>query len=173
MSRLRRPPSRQRSVEYPWPTSSATSAVMRANPSRDTSPELQLRSALHAEGHRFRANLRLEVLGFRVRPDVVFTKARVAVFVDGCFWHSCPDHGTRPRSNKHYWLPKLRRVLKRDRRADRQLTRAGWAVVRVWEHASAEEAVRHVAKALRRSASVARARLGPAKSTRGRQTAKP
>ena len=153
MSSSSRPQDRQHRPEYPWPTSPGVSAVMRANPSRDTNPERSLRSALHSQGYRFRANLRIDGPGLRVRPDVVFTRARVAVFVDGCFWHSCPDHGTKPRSNKHYWLPKLRRVLQRDRRADQQLTSSGWTVVRVWEHAPPKEAVSLVVTALRHAPS--------------------
>jgi DNA mismatch endonuclease, patch repair protein len=76
----------------------------------------------------------VQVAGTRVRPDVVFTLARVAVFVDGCFFHSCPQHGRPPNSNTVYWGPKLRRNVERDRAADAALAEGGWAVVRVWEH---------------------------------------
>src|SRR5213592_5047033 len=79
--------------DYPYPSSPAASTVMRANPSRDTEPERRLRAVLHARGYRFRANLRVEAYGLRVRPDIVFTRHKLAVFVDGCFWHSCPTHG--------------------------------------------------------------------------------
>jgi DNA mismatch endonuclease (patch repair protein) len=76
-----------------------------------------------------------------VRPDIVFVRRRVAVFVDGCFWHSCRWHGTRPRVNTHYWLPKLARVKARDRKVRALLTRAGWTVVRLWEHVPSERSV--------------------------------
>lgn len=99
----------------------------------DTKPELALRSALHARGLRYRKDLRLD-LSVRVRPDIVFTRARVAVFVDGCFWHACPDHATRPASNAGFWTTKLARNVQRDREQDAALTDAGWTVVRAWEH---------------------------------------
>jgi DNA mismatch endonuclease, patch repair protein len=135
---------------YPTPTSPAVSAVMRANPSRNTAPERKLRSILHARGYRFRANLRVEMLGLKVRPDIVFTRHRIAVFVDGCFWHACPAHGTRPRANKHYWLPKLRGVVKRDHRVSKLLDQAGWVVLRVWEHMPTERAADLVEAAIQR-----------------------
>jgi DNA mismatch endonuclease, patch repair protein len=122
---------------------------MRANPWRDTGPERRLRSALHARGYRFRANPWVAVAGVRIRPDVVFTRRRLLVFVDGCFWHSCPKHGNSPRANAGYWLPKLKRVVTRDRRAGLLLARAGWAVVRIWEHVQLDEAVREVEEAIR------------------------
>lgn len=99
----------------------------------DTKPELALRSALHARGLRYRKDLRLD-LSVRVRPDIVFTRARVAVFVDGCFWHACPDHATSPASNAGFWTTKLARNVQRDREQDAALTDAGWTVVRAWEH---------------------------------------
>lgn len=113
---------------------------MRGNRKRDTGPELKLRSLLHRGGLRFRVNHELIVPGLRVRPDIVFVARRVAVFVDGCFWHSCRWHGTRPRVNTHYWLPKLARVKARDRKVRRLLTRAGWTVLRLWEHVPPERA---------------------------------
>ena len=81
---------------------------MKANRSRDTGPELRLRSALHRRGWRYRVSPSLKVDGKRIRPDVAFTRWRIAVFVDGCFWHGCPDHGSTPKSNVDYWEPKLR-----------------------------------------------------------------
>lgn len=120
--------------EYPHPSSPGRSANMRANRRADTQPELVLRRALHARGYRFRKDYRLDLDGGRVRPDVAFTRARVAVFVDGCFWHACPEHGTRPASNAWYWAPKLARNVERDRTADALLAKAGWTVVRIWEH---------------------------------------
>jgi len=120
---------------------------MRANTKRDTKPELRLRSALHAGGLRFRKDYPIEVDGLRVRADVVFTRQRIAVFVDGCYWHSCPDHGTSPRSNTEYWSQKLRRNRQRDDRVNRTLTEAGWLVVRLWEHVVTEDAVSRVCQA--------------------------
>ena len=111
-----------------------TSAWARANRRTDTKPELALRSALHARGLRFRKDYRLDLGAVRPRPDIVFTRARVAVFVDGCFWHSCPQHGGLPGSNTAYWGPKLARNVERDRLYDEALRVAGWTVVRVWEH---------------------------------------
>jgi len=93
---------------------------MRANRRTDTKPEMALRRALHRQGYRFRKDYRLDLAGgTRVRPDIAFTARRVAVFVDGCFWHACPEHGTRPANNVWYWEPKLRRNVERDRAADR------------------------------------------------------
>jgi DNA mismatch endonuclease (patch repair protein) len=83
-----------------------------------------------------------------VRPDLVFTKTRLAVFVDGCFWHVCPQHGRQPTHNEWYWTPKLRRNVERDRRADAALVAAGWRVVRVWEHVTPEAAAAIVEAAL-------------------------
>jgi DNA mismatch endonuclease (patch repair protein) len=108
---------------------------MRAIKRTDTKPELALRSALHRAGYRFRKDHRLDLdAGARVRPDIAFTARRVAVFVEGCFWHACPEHGRNPAVNEWYWAPKLRRTIERDRAADAALTAAGWRVVRIWEH---------------------------------------
>jgi len=122
---------------------------MRANRRTDTKPELALRSALHRQGYRFRKDYRLDLDGgARVRPDIVFTARRVAVFVDGCFWHVCPEHGRDPAVNEWYWAPKLRRNIERDRAADAALAAAGWRVVRVWEHESLDAAIAAVVAAL-------------------------
>src|SRR6266513_1580931 len=121
---------------------------MRANRRVDTKPELALRSALHRQGYRFRKDYRLDLAaGARVRPDIAFTARRVAVFVDGCFWHACPEHGRNPAVNEWYWAPKLRRTVERDRAADAALT-AGWRVVRIWEHVPLAEAIAAVTAAL-------------------------
>jgi DNA mismatch endonuclease (patch repair protein) len=100
---------------------------------RDTAAEVALRRALHAMGLRYR--VAYPVPGQRRRTiDVAFTRARIAVFVDGCFWHGCPDHGTRPKSNSEWWKTKLAANHARDRDTDRILAELGWLVVRVWEH---------------------------------------
>jgi DNA mismatch endonuclease, patch repair protein len=126
---------------YPLPASPGRSANMRANRRRDTKPELALRSALHALGYRYRKDLRLDLPLRRVRPDIAFTSRKVAVFVDGCFWHACPEHGSQPKNNEWYWSPKLAKNVERDRAADAALAEAGWTVVRLWEHISLEDAV--------------------------------
>src|SRR6516165_9974111 len=116
---------------------------MRAIRRTDTKPELALRSALHREDYR----LDLDA-GARVRPDIAFTARRVAVFVDGCFWHACPQHGRNPSVNEWYWAPKLRRTVERDRAADAALTAEGWLVVRIWEHVPLADALAAVTAAL-------------------------
>src|SRR5687768_9045567 len=103
---------------------------MRANRSTDTGPERRLRSALHRRGYRFRVNCRLVVPDLSVRPDIVFPACRLAVFVDGCFWHCCPDHGTTPTVNTQYWNPKFQRIRDRDLRVDTALRAAGWEILR-------------------------------------------
>lgn len=107
---------------------------MRSNRRTGTIPERRLRSQLHQRGLRFRVDYPIHVSGLRVRPDVVFTARRVAVFVDGCFWHSCPEHGSIPKANADYWVPKLLRNTERDREIDAGLDAAGWEVIRIWEH---------------------------------------
>ncbi len=125
---------------------------MRANRRTDTKPEMALRRALHRKGYRYRKDYRLDLAqGKRVRPDIAFTARKVAVFVDGCFWHACPEHGTKPAANTWYWDPKLRRNVERDRAADAALSAAGWEVVRVWEHVPLDVAVAAVIEALARS----------------------
>jgi DNA mismatch endonuclease, patch repair protein len=121
---------------------------MRANRRTDTKPEMALRRALHGRGLRYRKDYRLDLDGARVRPDIAFTARRVAVFVDGCFWHVCPQHGTKPANNTWYWGPKLTRNVERDRAADAALAAAGWRVVRVWEHEPLETAIAAVVAAL-------------------------
>ncbi|HEX9519622.1 MAG TPA: very short patch repair endonuclease [Streptosporangiaceae bacterium] len=130
---------------YPQPSSAGRSANMRANRRADTKPELALRRALHGLGFRYRKDYRLDLAdGVRVRPDIVFTARKVAVFVDGCFWHCCPEHGSQPAANTWYWEPKLRRNVDRDRAADTALGQAGWTVIRFWEHESIDVAVAKV-----------------------------
>jgi DNA mismatch endonuclease (patch repair protein) len=133
---------------YPQPTSPGVTAVMRGNRRRDTGPEVRLRSALHARGLRFRKDYRIEVTGLAVRADIAFPRQRLAVFVDGCFWHACPDHGTQPRSNDHYWTPKLRRNQERDVRVNDGLVGAGWTVVRAWEHQPIDEVAAEIESVL-------------------------
>lgn len=120
---------------------------MRANKSRDTKPELALRRLLHSQGLRYRVGLRIDLPSRRVRPDIVFSRRRVAVFVDGCYWHGCPSHGRMPSDPTGYWHQKIARNRERDELVNRALHRAGWTVVRVWEHVPAEQAARIVRNA--------------------------
>lgn len=103
---------------------------------RDTRPELLLRRALWHRGLRYRINKRVA----NTRPDLVFASARLAVFVDGCFWHACPLHGTRPATNGDFWRKKLLRNVERDADNTRTLVEAGWQVLRLWEHEIIEDA---------------------------------
>lgn len=123
---------------------------MLGNKRTGTKPETALRSALHAAGLRFRKDHRLDLGDVKPRPDIVFTRAKVAVFVDGCYWHCCPEHGTQPKKNADYWTPKLARNVERDRQHDEALREAGWAVVRIWEHVPLPEAVTAVREAVAR-----------------------
>jgi DNA mismatch endonuclease (patch repair protein) len=129
---------------YPFTVDAGRAANMRGNRRTDTKPELALRAALHAMGYRYRKDFRLDLPARRVRPDIAFTSRKVAVFVDGCFWHACPEHGSKPKSNEWYWSPKLARNVERDRAADAALAEAGWAVVRLWEHVPLADAVSQV-----------------------------
>lgn len=97
--------------------------------SAKTKPEMLLRQALWREGLRFRVKSRLPG-----RPDIIFTRAKLAVFVDGCFWHSCPVHGKAPKSNQSYWDEKLAGNRARDERVTRQIAEMGWYTLRIWEH---------------------------------------
>lgn len=106
---------------------------MVANRRRDTSPELALRSALHRSGLRFRVDQPLP-FDRRRRADIVFPRQKIAVFVDGCFWHGCPEHYSAPKANADYWREKVERNQGRDRDTDERLHALGWAVIRVWEH---------------------------------------
>ncbi|GHF44476.1 DNA mismatch endonuclease (patch repair protein) [Amycolatopsis bartoniae] len=128
--------------QYPEALNEGRSRNMRANRRSDTKPEVALRRELHRLGYRYRKDHRLDLpAGVRVRPDIVFTRRKVAVFVDGCFWHVCPEHGREPTRNEWYWSPKLRRNVERDQLANTALADAGWQVVRIWEHEDIHSAV--------------------------------
>lgn len=118
---------------------------------RDTSVELAIRRRLHALGHRYRVDFRLEP-SLRCRGDIVFTRRRVVVFVDGCFWHGCPEHATAPKNNADWWRAKLDANIERDERNRTALMQLGWRVIRVWEHEEAEAATERIEAALRESA---------------------
>lgn len=132
----------------PVPSSDAVRDRFRRQRVRDTAPELALRQLLHARGLRYRVD-QAPVPGSRRRADVVFPRARIAVFVDGCFWHRCPQHFTAPKSNAQWWRDKIERTVQRDRETDQILATAGWVVLRVWEHESPQVAADRVESAWR------------------------
>jgi DNA mismatch endonuclease (patch repair protein) len=124
--------------------------IMRANRRRDSGPERALRSALHRAGLRFRVDFPIRPPGGRpIRPDVVFPGRRVAVFVDGCFWHGCPQHGTQPATNEAYWTQKIGANRQRDLSTTAALTAAGWTVLRFWEHEDPGVAASAIAQLIR------------------------
>jgi len=125
-----------------------TARKMRSNRAGRTKPEVALRSLLHRMGYRFRKDFLISGEGFRTRADIAFPKSRIAIFVDGCFWHCCPQHGTIPKLNMEYWIPKLKQNVDRDFRATEALRSAGWTVMRLWEHEAINEAVLRVVGAL-------------------------
>lgn len=122
---------------------------MQANRSRDTGPEIALRRLLHAQGLRYRVHVR-PLAGIRRTADIVFRPTRVAIFVDGCFWHCCPEHYQAPATNPDYWIGKLQANVDRDRQTDALLADAGWLALRIWEHEDPGIAARRVAKLVRR-----------------------
>ncbi|MDH6282544.1 very short patch repair endonuclease [Prescottella agglutinans] len=128
-------------------TDPLTSARMRSQRRRDTAPEVALRRELHRRGARFFVD-RAPLPGLRRRADLVFPRKHVAVYVDGCFWHSCPQHATFPKNNAQWWADKLAANVVRDRDTDARLEAAGWHVVRVWEHEDPTEAADRVQAAL-------------------------
>ncbi|WP_285704609.1 very short patch repair endonuclease [Microtetraspora sp. NBRC 16547] len=128
-----------------WASSAAVRASMRSNKSRDTIPELALRRAVHALGLRYRVAVR-PLPGRRLTADLVFPRLRIAVFLDGCFWHGCPEHHSVAKTNSAYWAEKLRRNRERDADTDRLLKEAGWSVIRIWEHEDPVVAAQHVAE---------------------------
>jgi DNA mismatch endonuclease (patch repair protein) len=134
---------------------------MQANPSRDTSPEMLLRSALHRAGLRFRKDTR-PVPSLKCKADVVFPRARVCVFVDGCFWHGCPRHFRVPKTNGSWWKEKVEDNRARDKRKTRQLRSHGWTVLCYWEHEvkseSLDSIVRAVVRAVRQTNAKAEAK---------------
>lgn len=146
----------------PWATTQSVRRTMQGNRSADTKPEVRLRSALHRNGLRFFKNRRPS-RSVQCRVDILFPGARLAVFVDGCFWHGCPLHGRQPKTNSGWWEEKLSRNRQRDLRNDHDLETAGWRVLRLWEHEPVEHAVELVRDAL----------LGPSSHLRTTRQASP
>lgn len=120
---------------------------MSRQPSRDTAPEMAVRRLLHASGHRYRLNVRVPDMPRRT-IDIAFTRVKVAVFLDGCFWHSCPQHATQPKANASWWQQKLERNKIRDAETTEHLTSAGWIALRFWEHEAPDLIAEQVAKAV-------------------------
>lgn len=121
---------------------------MQSNKGRDTKPELLVRRAVHALGLRYKVSVR-PLPKLRRTADLVFTKAKIAVFVDGCFWHGCPTHHTVAKTNAEFWATKVAGNESRDRETDRLLTEAGWLVIRIWEHELPDTAAQRVRDAWR------------------------
>lgn len=126
-----------------WASSPGVRASMQSNKGRDTKPEVALRSAVHAAGLRYRVSTR-PLSDLRRTADLVFPKAKVAVFLDGCFWHGCPDHHTVAATNPKFWAEKVEGNRLRDRDTDRRLAEAGWTSIRVWEHEDPAEAAQRI-----------------------------
>jgi len=120
---------------------------MLGNKARNTKPELAVRRVLHATGLRYRVDMR-PVRELRSRADIVFTKWKVAIYIDGCFWHGCPIHATVPKRNADYWVPKLQRNVERDRETTLRLESLGWVVLRFWEHENVDAVVHTISDQL-------------------------
>jgi DNA mismatch endonuclease (patch repair protein) len=133
-----------------------TRKSMRANRRTDTKPELALRSELHRRGLRFRKDMPIPLDGLRARPDVVFPRAKVAILLDGCWWHGCSEHGMRPKRNAKFWNHKLDETIERDRRVRAALADAGWTVIQVWEHEPIEDATERIECVVRESYQIAK-----------------
>jgi DNA mismatch endonuclease (patch repair protein) len=111
--------------------------------SRDTAPEVAVRRLLHASGLRYRVNVPVPGMPRRT-IDIVFPKAKIAIFLDGCFWHGCPQHATHPKANAEWWRTKLDKNMARDAETTEHLAAEGWTVLRFWEHESAESVASHI-----------------------------
>ena len=122
---------------------------MQATGQRDTPAEMAIRRILHARGHRYRVDFR-PVRHLRSKADIVFTRLKLAVYVDGCFWHGCPVHATIPTKNRVFWYEKIEANRERDERVSSALRAAGWEVLRIWEHEEPQRAVERVQAALER-----------------------
>lgn len=138
-------------LPYPIPTSVSAQRTMRANRRSETGPEIAVRHLLHASGFRFRKDFRVDSAGRHVKADIVFTRRRLAIFIDGCFWHGCSEHGLRPRRNSDYWGPKLRGNAERDALVNAALAGGGWTVLRFWEHVPPQQIASAIIDRLRSS----------------------
>ncbi|MEY9848355.1 DNA mismatch endonuclease (patch repair protein) [Streptacidiphilus sp. BW17] len=137
-----------------WASSEGNRRSMLGNRGRDTSPERALRSLVHASGLRYRVSAR-PVPGIRRTADLVFGPTKVAIFIDGCFWHRCPEHFTAPKTNAQFWEEKISRNVARDRDTDARLQAEGWLVLRFWEHQAPGECAELIRAAVMRRRSEA------------------
>jgi DNA mismatch endonuclease (patch repair protein) len=155
--------------EKSWASSPGVRRSMQSNTGRDTGPELRLRRAVHARGLRFFVNRR-PIRAVRRTADLVFPRLKVAVFLDGCFWHGCPEHHTVSKTNAEYWATKAADNRRRDLDTNERLAEAGWTVVRIWEHEPAGEGAARVADVVERAGirdEVARGRRAEGRGTPG------
>jgi DNA mismatch endonuclease (patch repair protein) len=134
---------RRRNIGYPHPSSPQARSRMQACGQKDTAPERALRAVLYRLGLRYRLDSR-PIPGLRRKADILFPGLKIAIFVDGCFWHGCPVHATWPVANGRYWRDKILRNRNRDRDTDRRLAKAGWLSIRVWEHEAAPTAAERI-----------------------------
>ncbi|GGU25829.1 very short patch repair endonuclease [Streptomyces violascens] len=132
-----------------WASSAGRRRNMQAIRSRDTKPERLIRQLVHAQGLRYRVSAK-PLPDLRRTADMVFRPAKVAVFIDGCYWHGCPEHYVPPKTNSGYWSEKVARNMGRDRDTDEQLSAAGWTVLRFWEHEPPEQCALQIAAAVSR-----------------------
>jgi DNA mismatch endonuclease, patch repair protein len=135
---------------------------------RNTGPEVAVRRALWALGFRYRTHSAIPG-----RPDIVFASARVAVFIDGCFWHGCPLHGVKPKTNRDFWREKIRKNRMRDRRVTHLLKADGWSVLRFWEHEVNDSPLKvtsAIARAVRASGRRSSLRVGRDRSVGGHRS---
>ncbi|MFD9498967.1 very short patch repair endonuclease [Streptomyces sp. NPDC060035] len=132
-----------------WASSAARRRNMQAIRSRDTQPERLIRRLVHANGLRYRVAAR-PLPALRRTADLVFRPAKVAVFIDGCYWHGCPEHYVAPKTNPGYWSDKVARNMARDRDTDKRLTEAGWLVLRFWEHQDSDVCALKIVSTVRR-----------------------
>ncbi|MFE7813206.1 very short patch repair endonuclease [Streptomyces sp. NPDC057433] len=132
-----------------WASSAARRRNMQAIRSRDTTPERLIRRLVHAQGLRYRVATR-PLPHLRRTADMVFRPTKVAVFIDGCYWHGCPEHYVAPKTNPGYWSDKVARNMARDRDTDQRLAEAGWTVLRFWEHEPSEQCATRIAAEVKR-----------------------
>lgn len=133
--------------EGSWASSAARRRNMQAIRSRDTKPEQLIRRLVHAQGLRYRVSAK-PLPELRRTADMVFRPTKVAVFIDGCYWHGCPEHYVSPKTNPGYWSEKVARNMARDEDTNDRLSAAGWLVLRFWEHEPAAECAIRIAAAV-------------------------
>lgn len=132
-----------------WASSQAVRNSMQGNKNRDTKPEMIVRRSLHASGLRYRVHAR-PIKEWNRRADLVFPRAKIAVFVNGCFWHGCPQHYKAPKTNAAYWVPKIMRNRERDLETFTRLKSEGWLVIPIWEHEDLYKKSEIVARRIRK-----------------------